>query len=85
VPTKPFSLSREGTLKRTSVIHYTLINQRGFVMWWELIVSLVLAYPAIEMVEEWRLHRAAQKHLAEMRRHAASGQRWDATKGQRAR
>jgi hypothetical protein len=30
VPTKPFSLSREGTLKRTSVIHYTLINQRGF-------------------------------------------------------
>jgi hypothetical protein len=51
-------------------------------MWWGLIVSLVLAYPAIEMVEEWRLRRAARRHLAEMRRHAASGQRWDATKGQ---
>ena len=34
-------------------------------MWWGLIVSLVLAYPAIEMVEEWRLRRAARKHLAE--------------------
>jgi hypothetical protein len=49
-------------------------------MWWGLIVSLVLAYPAIEMVEEWRLRRAARKHLAEMRRHAASGERWDAQK-----
>ena len=51
-------------------------------MWWVTIISLVLAYPAIEMAEEWRLRRATEKELAEMRRHAASGRRWDATKGQ---
>jgi hypothetical protein len=51
-------------------------------MWWTLIIGLVLAYPAFEMVEEWRLQRAAQKDLVEMRRHAASGHRWDATRGQ---
>lgn len=45
----------------------------GLVMWWVTIISLVLAYPAIEMAEEWRLRRAAEKELAEMRRHAASG------------
>ena len=37
-------------------------------MWWTLIFGLVLAYPAIEMVEEWRLRRSAEKDLAEMRR-----------------
>jgi hypothetical protein len=37
-------------------------------MWWVTIISLVLAYPAIEMAEEWRLRRAAEKELAEMRR-----------------
>jgi hypothetical protein len=38
-------------------------------MWWELIVSLVFVcvYPAIEMVEEWRLRRSAEKDLAQMR------------------
>jgi hypothetical protein len=51
-------------------------------MWWTLIFGLVLAYPAIEMVEEWRLRRSAEKDLAEMRRRTASGHRWDATRGQ---
>jgi hypothetical protein len=39
-------------------------------------------YPAVEMVEEWRLHRSAQKELAEMLRHVATGHRWDITRGQ---
>ncbi len=32
------------------------------------------------MVEEWRLRRSAEKDLARM--HAASGHRWDVTRGQ---
>jgi hypothetical protein len=51
-------------------------------MWWGLLVSLVFAYPAIEMVEEWRIHRSAKKDLAEMRKHTASDHRWDVTRGQ---
>ncbi len=64
-------------------------------MWWGLIVSLVFVYvyPAIEMVEEWRLRRSAEKDLAQMRMHAASdlaqmrmhaasGHRCDVTRGQ---
>jgi hypothetical protein len=55
-------------------------------MWWGLIVSLVFVYvyvyPAIEMVEEWRLGRSAEKDLAQMRMHAASGHRCDVTRGQ---
>ena len=51
-------------------------------MWWAFMVSLVLTYPVIEMVEEWRLHRSAEKDLADMRRHTASGHRWDVTRGQ---
>jgi hypothetical protein len=39
-------------------------------------------YPEIEMVEEWRLRRSAEKNLAQMRMHAASGHRWDVTRGQ---
>jgi hypothetical protein len=38
--------------------------------------------PAIEMVEEWGLRRSAEKDLAQMRMHAASGHRWDVTRGQ---
>jgi len=54
------------------------------VIWCGLIVSLafVYVYPAIEMVEEWRLRRSAAKDLAQMRMHAASGHRWDVTRGQ---
>jgi hypothetical protein len=51
-------------------------------MWWVLVVSLVLGYPAVEMAEEWRLRRWARKDLAEMRKHTASGHRWDVTRGQ---
>jgi hypothetical protein len=59
------------------------INE-GLVIWCGLIVSLVFVYvyPAIEMVEEWRLRRSAEKDLAQMRMHAASGHRWDVTRGQ---
>ena len=51
-------------------------------MWWVFMVSLVLTYPVIEMVEEWRLHRSAEKDLADMRKHTACGHRWDVTRGQ---
>jgi hypothetical protein len=30
-------------------------------MWWGFIVNLVFVYPVIEMVEEWRLRRSAEK------------------------
>jgi len=50
-------------------------------MWWGLIISLVLAYPAIEILEERRLRRSAEKDLMQMQRHAASGHRWDVTRG----
>jgi hypothetical protein len=53
------------------------------VIWCGLIVSLafVYVYPAIEMVEEWRLRRSTEKDLAQMRK-TASGQRWNVTRGQ---
>jgi len=59
-------------------------TNEGLVIWCGLIVSLafVYVYPAIEMVEEWRLRRSAEKDLAQMRMHAASGHRWDVTRGQ---
>src|SRR5229473_8084448 len=59
-------------------------TSEGLVMLWGLIVSLVFVYvyPAIEMVEEWRLRRSAEKDRAQMRMHAASGHRWDVTRGQ---
>jgi hypothetical protein len=61
----------------------SLLNQRGLGhMWWVLVVSLVLGYPIVEMAEEWRLRRWARKDLAEMRKHTASGHRWDVTRGQ---
>jgi hypothetical protein len=50
-------------------------------MWWGLIVSLVFLAPIVEAVEEWRLHRGAQRDLIKMRRHAASGHRWDVALG----
>ncbi len=51
-------------------------------MWWGLIACLVFVYPVVEAVEEWRLNRAVRKKLMEMRKHAASGHRWDVTRGQ---
>ncbi|SRR6266403_1576444 len=57
-------------------------TNEGLVMWWGLVVSLVFLYPVVEMAEEWRLRRSADKDLAEMRRRAASGHRWDAARGQ---
>jgi hypothetical protein len=51
-------------------------------MWWGLIFSLFFIAPAIEVVEEWRLTRGVQKDLISMRKHAASGHRWDAARGQ---
>jgi hypothetical protein len=35
-------------------------------MWWALTVSLVFLAPIVETVEEWRLHRGAEKDLVEM-------------------
>jgi hypothetical protein len=51
-------------------------------MWWGLIFSLLFIAPAIEAVEDWRLQRGVQKDLIDMRKHAASGHQWDATRGQ---
>jgi hypothetical protein len=51
-------------------------------MWWGLIFGLLFAAPVIEAVEDWRLQRAVQKDLIEMRKHAASRHQWDVTRGQ---
>ena len=51
-------------------------------MWWGIIIGLVFTYPAIEMVEEWRIHRSGEKDLVEMRKHTASGDKWDVVRGQ---
>jgi hypothetical protein len=53
----------------------------GLVMWWALIVSFVFIAPVVKTIEEWRLHRGAQRDLIEMRKHAASGHKWDVTQG----
>jgi len=50
-------------------------------MWWALIVSFVFIAPVVETIEEWRLHRGAQNDLVEMRKHTASGHKWDVTQG----
>jgi hypothetical protein len=50
-------------------------------MWCGIIFSLLFLAPAVEIAEEWRLHRSADKQLTEMRRHVASGQKWDVTSG----
>jgi hypothetical protein len=45
------------------------LRHEGLVIWCGLIVSLafVYVYPAIEMVEEWRLRRSTEKDLAQKR------------------
>jgi hypothetical protein len=50
-------------------------------MWWVAFLSLFFLLPAAEMADEWRLHRSAEKDLVEMRKHTASGDRWDVTRG----
>jgi hypothetical protein len=51
-------------------------------MWWTLILSVVFVYPVVELIEQRFIRRAALKDLAAMREHAASGHRWDVTRGQ---
>ena len=51
-------------------------------MWWGLIFGLLFAAPVIEAVEDRRLQRGVQKVLTEMRKHVASGDQWDVTRGQ---
>ena len=50
-------------------------------MWWVVYLSLSFVLPAAEMADEWRLHRSADKDLIEMRKHVASGEKWDVTRG----
>ncbi len=76
-----FFLSRESTRKQATDISTPRSTNEGLVMWWGLIIGLVFTYPAIEMVEEWRIHRSAEKDLVEMRRHTASGDKWDVVRG----
>jgi hypothetical protein len=49
---------------------------------WDIIIGSVLLYPLIEMAEEWRLRRAANRLLTQMRKHAEQGRPWDVTRGQ---
>jgi hypothetical protein len=49
---------------------------------WDIIIALVLVYPAIEMAEEWRRRRVADRLLGEMRKHVRLHHRWDAVRGQ---
>jgi hypothetical protein len=51
-------------------------------MWWTLILSVVFTYPLVELIEQRFIRRSALKDLAVMRKHAASGHRWDVTRGQ---
>jgi hypothetical protein len=50
-------------------------------MWWTIIVGVFLLYPAVEMVEEWRLNRLAKYDLSEMRKHVDQHHAWDVTRG----
>jgi hypothetical protein len=50
-------------------------------MWWGIIFSFLFLAPVVEIVEDWRLHHSADKQLTEMRKHVASGHKWDVTLG----
>ena len=39
---------------------------------WDIIIALVFVYPAVEIVEEWRRRRVANRLLAEMRKHMSA-------------
>ncbi len=49
---------------------------------WDIIIALVFVYPVVEIVEEWRRRRVANRHLVEMRKHVRLRHRWDAVRGQ---
>jgi len=49
---------------------------------WDLIITLVFVYPAVEIVEEWRRRRVANRLLLKMREHVQQHHRWDAVRGQ---
>ena len=49
---------------------------------WDIIITLVLMYPVVEMAEEWRQDRVAKRLLTEMRGHVAQNHHWDITRGQ---
>ena len=43
---------------------------------WDIIIALVFVYPAVEIVEEWRRRRVANRLLAEMRKHVRQRTGW---------
>jgi len=48
---------------------------------WDIIIAPVFVYPVVEIAEEWRRRRAANRLLAEMRKHVQHQHRWDAVLG----
>jgi hypothetical protein len=78
--TKPFSGTLEAKQKPTNGSVLT-VEHEGAVMW-DMLLGLVLVYPAVEMVEEWRRNRVAKRLLSKMREHVEQHHRWDATSGQ---
>ena len=48
---------------------------------WDIIITLVFVYPAVEIVEEWRRRRVANRFLVEMRKHVHQRHRWDPVRG----
>jgi hypothetical protein len=49
---------------------------------WDIIIALVLLYPAVEMAEEWRRRRVANRLLKQMREHVQQRHQWDVVRGQ---
>ena len=48
---------------------------------WDIIIALVFVYPAVEIVEEWRRRRVANRFLVEMRKHVHQRHQWDPVHG----
>jgi hypothetical protein len=48
---------------------------------WDIIIALVLMYPAVEMAEEWHRNNVAKRLLADMRKHVEQHHHWDAVCG----
>ena len=47
----------------------------------QLLIGLVLAYPLVEMAEEWRKRKVSKRLLAKMRGHVAMQHKWDPVQG----
>jgi hypothetical protein len=60
--TKLIFPANEDTLKPISDTKSRDQPNEGLVMWWAFIVSMVLVYPAVEVVEEWRLRETAHRN-----------------------